>query len=42
MNHQKKFLSVLLIGAIALVVEFGFHQPNIARIIVTVVGAIFG
>lgn len=40
MNHQKKFLSVLLIGAIALVVEFGFHQPNIARIIVTVVGAI--
>lgn len=40
MNHQKKFLSVLLIGAIALIVEFVFHQPLAAQIIVTVVGAI--
>lgn len=40
MNHQKKFLSVLSIGAIALIVQFVFHQPLIAQIIVTVVGAI--
>ncbi|MFD1465257.1 heavy metal translocating P-type ATPase [Lapidilactobacillus mulanensis] len=40
MGHQQKFLSVIGVGIVALLTEFLFHQPLIAQLIVTVVGAI--
>ncbi|WP_461219507.1 heavy metal translocating P-type ATPase [Lapidilactobacillus salsurivasis] len=40
MAHQKKFLTVLAVGCVALITQFLFHQPIVAQVIVTVMGAI--
>ena len=40
MTHFKKFLLTLLIGGIALLSEFVFHQPALAFAIVAFTGGI--
>lgn len=40
MGHIKKFIAVLIIGVVALITQFAFHQPLAAQVIVTVLGAL--
>lgn len=40
MNNFKKFLLTMLLGLIALVAQFGFHQPQVAYWLIVVIGGI--
>ena len=40
-NKQKLWLTIIIAG-IALILQYGFHYPLLAQIIVTIAGAIVG
>lgn len=40
LNNKQKLFSILIIATIAVIVQYGFHQPLLAQVIVSIVGSL--